>query len=295
MLVIEPKLKEVGSFTVRRSLPDRARRMVGPFIFFDHAGPTTLPAATDSDVLPHPHIGLATVTAVFRGALLHRDSLGSEQVIRPGDINWMTAGKGIAHSERTIDEQRGKDRDLHIIQLWAALPLEHEETAPTFRHYEKSTLPEVDAATVGAGHARIKLFAGDAFGATSPVETLSRLFYVELELEAGATLDLAAIGHEERALYVLDGNASLNGTPLRPATLNVLPDKNERAILAAASAVHAVALGGAPLEGHRHAWWNFVSSKKERIEEAKRLWRERGFAPIPGDTREFIPLPDDTR
>lgn len=292
ILVIEPKIRHVGPLTVRRSLPDRARRMVGPFIFFDHAGPTTLAAATNSDVLPHPHIGLATVTAVFQGALLHRDSLGSEQVIRPGDINWMTAGKGIAHSERTVVEQRGKDRELHIIQLWAALPLEHEETAPRFSHYDGRVLPRLEAASIGAGAARIKVFAGDAFGATSPVETLSRLFYVELNMDAGATLDLAAIDHEERALYLLEGNASLNGAPLTPASLTILPERSERAVLTAGSAVHAVALGGAPLEGHRHAWWNFVSSKKERIEEAKRLWQARGFAPIPGDDTELVPLPD---
>lgn len=284
-IVIDPKVKDIGGFSVRRSLPSAQVRMVGPWTFFDHFGPTTIAAGSNSDVRPHPHIGLATVTTLFDGTMHHRDSLGFDQVIKPGDINWMTSGKGIVHSERAVD--RARERHLHGLQLWVALPLAHEEDTPSFRHYEADALPSFDVAE----GARVRLLAGEAFGKAAPVETLSPLFYVELNVRAGASVDLSGIAHPERALLVMDGAASIDGEPIVQAHLVVLDATSQT--LRADSDVHAIILGGAPLDGPpRHAWWNFVSSSKERIEQARLLWRDGGFPRIPGDDTEFVPLPD---
>jgi redox-sensitive bicupin YhaK (pirin superfamily) len=284
-LVIPARARDVGGATVGRVLPSMKRRLVGPFIFFDHLGPEVLAPGSGMDVRPHPHIGLATVTYLFEGEMLHRDSLGSKQVIRPGAINWMTAGRGIAHSERTPAELRPIGSRMHGLQLWVALPTAVEETDPTFMHHPEDTLPEVDI-----DGARGRLLAGSAYGAISPVVTLSPLFYVEARLAAGGRLPLPD-DHEERAAYVVYGAISVGDTRIEERNMVVL-SPGPGAVLRAETDAHVVLLGGAHLDGRRHIWWNFVSSSKERIEQAKLDWKEERFAPIPGDSEERIPLPD---
>lgn len=282
-LVIRPHFKDLGGFQVRRSLPWQDRQMIGPFIFFDHLGPAEFEAGSGIDVRPHPHINLATVTYLFEGEILHRDNLGSVQPIRPGDINWMTAGSGIVHSERTPPEVRAAGHRVHALQLWVALPEKEEETSPEFTHYPAADLPTREDEGI-----RMRIMVGSAFGLTSPVRSHSPAVYVDIDLQLGAKLQIPA-EIPERGIYLVGGKASLNGHPIEPQTMNVLtPDKP--VVLTAQSDARLVLIGGEPL-GERHIVWNFVSSRSERIEQAKKDWREGKFAPVPGET-EYIPLPD---
>jgi len=257
--------------------------MVGPFTFLDQMN-GGFAAGEGLDVPPHPHIGLATVTYLFEGEIVHRDSLGSRQPIRPGDINWMTAGRGIVHSERTAADQRKLGSRLHGLQLWVALPLAHEEAEPSFHHHPGTLLPERDQEGV-----RLKVLAGTAFGMTSPVATLSSLFYVDAVMSAGSTLSLPS-EHEERAVYVIEGSVGC-GTERTAAGRMLVFVPGASVSLRADSQARVVVLGGAPLDGTRHIYWNFVSSSRERIERDKRDWREGRFPKVPGDEVEFVPLP----
>ncbi len=282
--VIVPKSHDIGGFEVRRVLPSIQRRMVGPFVFLDQMGPARLAAGSGLDVRPHPHIGLATVTYLFEGEIVHRDSLGTVMTIRPGEVNWMTAGHGIAHSERTDAEARKSPSRLYGIQSWVALPKMHEETAPAFAHHGSEALPVI----AGEGK-EVRLIAGALYGARSPVATLSELFYADVTLERGARLPVP-VEHEERAIYLVSGESEIAGQSFGPERLLVLKPGADVTVTAS-SPVRLLLLGGAPLEGPRHIWWNFVSSSKERIEEAKANWKAGRFAPVAGDA-EFIPLPE---
>ena len=278
----------VGGFKVQRILPYSQRRMVGPFIFLDQMGPEFLRAGIGLDVAPHPHIGLATVTYLFQGELLHRDSLGNVQMIRPGEVNWMTAGNGIAHSERTPPELRQTGSELFGLQSWVALPARDEECEPSFAHHGTEELPIIE----GEGK-RVRLIAGSLYGAHSPVATRSELFYADAALEAGARLHLPA-EHEERAVYVIAGSVELTSDDNAFNAGELLVFKPGEAITLRAGTVspaRLMLLGGAPLDGPRHIWWNFVSSSKGRIEQAKKDWQSNGFAPVPEET-EFIPQPE---
>jgi hypothetical protein len=276
----------VDGFKVRRVLPSRQRRMVGPFIFLDQMGPEILSAGRGLDVAPHPHIGLATVTYLFEGELLHRDSLGTVQAIRPGEINWMTAGSGIAHSERTPQEMRRFGSNLFGIQSWVALPQRYEETAPAFDHLGADELPIVE----GDGK-RARIIAGSLYGARSPLKTLSETFYADVMLETGARLSVPA-EHEERAAYLLEGSVEIDGATFEAGQLLVFKPGVEITLAAAAtSPCRLMLLGGEPMDGHRHIWWNFVSSSAERIDQAREDWKAGRFAPVP-DESEFIPLPE---
>jgi redox-sensitive bicupin YhaK (pirin superfamily) len=277
----------VDGFRVRRVLPSARRRMVGPFIFLDQMGPEVLRAGKGLDVAPHPHIGLATVTYLFAGELLHRDSLGTVQPIRPGEVNWMTAGRGIAHSERTPPGQRAAASDLFGVQAWVALPRRHEETAPAFAHHGAGDLPVVE----GEGK-RVRLIAGSLYGARSPVETLSEMFYADATVAPGARLNVPA-EFEERAAYVVEGAVAVEGddATFGAGQLLVLRPGAEVTLAAGdAAPARVMLLGGEPSDGRRHIWWNFVSSSEERIEQAKEDWRAGRFAPVPDET-EIIPLP----
>jgi redox-sensitive bicupin YhaK (pirin superfamily) len=285
-LVIEARARELGDgFTVRRLLPSTSRQMVGPFIFFDHMGPVGLDPGHGLDVRPHPHINLATVTYLFEGEILHRDSLGSEQLIQPGAVNWMTAGRGIVHSERSPTSARKTGPRVHGLQLWVALPTACEETAPTFHHYPAGDIPALDLPG-----ARVRVIAGSAFGATSPVKVWSELFCAEAELDSLAEVALPE-EHLGRAAYVVEGSIACDGQSFSPGTMLVLHRGGTPRITALDHA-RVVLLGGAPLDGERHIWWNFVSSSPERIDRARSDWRERRFGVVPGDEQEFIPLPD---
>jgi redox-sensitive bicupin YhaK (pirin superfamily) len=278
----------VGGFKVRRALPSAKRRMIGPFIFLDQMGPEVLRAKTGLDIAPHPHIGLATVTYLFEGELLHRDSLGTIQMIRPGEVNWMTAGSGIAHSERTPQEMRETGSELFGIQSWVALPRQDEVSGPAFAHHGASELPVIE----GEGK-RVRLIAGALYGARSPVQTFSEMFYADVTLQVGAKLPLPT-EHEERAVYVVEGSVEFtpgNGTF---DTGQLLVFKAGEAITLrpkTASTARVMLLGGEPMDGKRHIWWNFVSSSKDRIEQAKEDWKAGRFAAVPGEV-EFIPLPE---
>lgn len=284
-LIIDARKRDLGELSVGRVLPAVARRTVGPFIFFDHMGPVDFAPGAGVDVRPHPHINLATVTYLFAGEILHRDSLGSEQVIRPGAINWMNAGRGIVHSERTPPELRANGYHLHGLQLWVALPTAHEESAPTFTHYSKSELPEanVDGATV-------RVLAGDAYGLVSPVKTHSRVLYVDVILPAGVSIAVPL--ERERAAYVVNGDVTCGGETASGGRMLVF-SPGATPELRAMTDTRLVFIGGDPLDGVRHIYWNFVSSSLERLESAKSDWRERRFPVVPGDEHEFIPLPDD--
>jgi len=283
---IPGRARDLGDgFQVRRVLPAPQRMTVGPFIFFDHMGPVQLAAGHGMDVRPHPHIGLATVTWLFDGEVLHRDSLGSEQLIRPGELNWMTAGRGIVHSERSPTSARASGAHVHGLQLWVALPDALEAIEPAFQHVAADALPEVDV-----GGARLRVLAGSAYGVESPAQVHSPLFYVDARLAAGADLELP-MEHTQRALYLVGGAVACDGTTYGPGTMLVFqPGVAVR--IRALEATHMVLLGGAPI-GQRHIWWNFVASTAERIEAAKAAWRAGGFPSVPGDTAEFIPLPED--
>jgi redox-sensitive bicupin YhaK (pirin superfamily) len=282
--IIDARKRDLGGFTVRRVLPSAARRMVGPFAFFDHMGKVRFAPGTGIDVRPHPHIGLATVTYLFEGEIVHRDSLGSHEPIRPGDVNWMTAGRGIVHSERTAPELRHSGSDMHGLQLWVALPTAHEETAPAFHHHPAETLPERDERGV-----HLRVLAGTAYGLTSPVKTFSSLFYVDVAMPAGSELPLPS-EHAERALYVVEGSVTCGaGRAGSGRMLVFVPGAS--VVVRAESTARIVLVGGAPIDGERHIFWNFVSSSKERIERAKQDWKEGKFGKVPGDEVEFIPLP----
>jgi redox-sensitive bicupin YhaK (pirin superfamily) len=282
--LIEPRLHDLGGFNVARVLPHRLARHVGPFVFFDHIGPARFAAGQGIDVRPHPHIGLATVTYLFEGAMEHRDSLGSVQTIAPGDVNWMTAGRGIAHSERTPAAERAAGQAMHGIQTWVALPQHAEEVAPSFHHHPARDLPQIDLDGV-----RLRLIAGDAFGERSPVTTFSTMFYLAAEFSPAVTMTLPP-EHEERAVYATDASLLIGGVEVPVGRLAVLP-AGENVEIRANAATRALLLGGAPLDGERHLWWNFVSSSRERIERAKAEWKSGQFARVIGET-EFIPLPE---
>ena len=281
--IIAPRVHDLGGFQVRRAVPSIQARSVGPFVFVDHMGPAVFEPGRGIDVRPHPHIGLATVTFLWSGTIHHRDSIGSRQDINPGDVNWMTAGRGIAHSERTPAALRDGEHPLHGMQTWVALPKADEETAPAFHHHPAATLPQQRR-----DGAWLRVVAGRGYGEESPVRVFTDTLYVAIDLEPGAELALDD-GHRERAVYVLDGDAQLDGADLPPMHLVVL-DPGTRPTLRARSAVKAMLLGGEPLDGPRHLWWNFVSSSKERIEQAKQDWQAGRFEAVPGEV-EAIPLP----
>lgn len=284
-LLIEPRLHDLGDgFMVRRMLPFRLRRNVGPFVFFDHLGPVDLAPGRGLDVRPHPHIGLATVTYLYEGALRHRDSLGSDQVIRPGDVNWMTAGRGIVHSERTPAPERAAGQRMHGIQTWVALPQAHEEAAPEFLHYEAASLPETERDGV-----RLRVIAGHAFGLHSPVRVYAPTLYVDVEFAHAGAL-VVPPEHEERAVHVVSGDVRVDGAPVPVGHLLVLAPGRDVEITAT-DAARVLLFGGAALDGERFLWWNFVASSKQRIERAKADWLAQRLGQVPGES-EFIPLPE---
>jgi redox-sensitive bicupin YhaK (pirin superfamily) len=288
-IVLLPRTADLGDgLTVHRALPASERRLVGPFIFFDRIGPALLRPGSGLDVRPHPHIGLATVTYLFEGEILHRDSLGSIQPIRPGEVNWMTAGKGIVHSERTPIGLRAGGGALSGIQTWVALPGPYEETAPAFVHHEAAELPVLE----DEGK-RVRLIAGSLYGARSPVQTLSEMFYAEVTLDPGASLPLP-VEHEERAAYLLEGAVELvpSGGRFEPGRLVVFRPGSVITLRAEQAGARLMLLGGEAMDGPRHIWWNFVSSSRERIEQAKQDWRAGRYGSVPGDP-EFIPLPEE--
>jgi redox-sensitive bicupin YhaK (pirin superfamily) len=274
-----------GGFIVRRVLPAAAKRAVGPFIFFDHFGPVTETPGREHDVRPHPHIGLATVTYLFEGAQMHRDSVGSLQRIEPGAINWMTAGRGIVHSERKPDDLLDQNYGIHGLQLWAALPREHEEDAPSFAHTPASAIPQLQV-----GDATVRVLIGEGFGQRSPVQVFMPTLYLDVQLPAGGVFELPPL-YEERAVYAVDHALQVGGTALDARQMAVLSDGEAVRITAGPQAARLVVIGGAPLDGPRHMWWNFVSSRKERIVQAAEDWEAQRMGQVPGET-EFIPLPE---
>lgn len=285
MEILKGHVKDLGGgLTISRVLPGHPHQMVGPFIFFDQIGPVTIAPEQNVDVRPHPHIGLATVTWLFEGEMVHRDSLGVVQPIAPGDVNWMTAGRGIVHSERGDPAQRKSARRMSGIQSWIALPKAHEEDEPSFSHHAAATLPRIRVPGV-----EMRLIAGDAFGEKSPAPAVSRMFYLAAEFEAGATLTLPP-EHEERGVYLVQGNVLVSELSLPEKHLAFLPPGNE-VLIKAKSRSRLMLLGGEKMDGPRHIWWNFVSSSKETMERAKQHWREQRFPAVPGET-EFIPLPE---
>ncbi|PZF76781.1 hypothetical protein DK847_09920 [Aestuariivirga litoralis] len=284
-MVIVPRARDLGGFEVRRALPSARRQMVGPFIFFDQMGPALMQPGQGIDVRPHPHIGLSTVTWLFDGSIYHRDSLGSAQPISPGELNWMTAGKGIVHSERTAPPDLARARKVFGIQSWVALPKQHEEAAPAFDHVAAHELPVIDERGISA-----RIIAGSLYGATSPVKTHSELFYADVQMQAGTAVPLPA-DHEERGVYVADGEVEVAGQVFEAGRLLVFRP-GDAITLRARTHARLMLLGGEPMDGPRYIWWNFVSSSKERIEAAKDDWKQARFAIVPGDEKDFIPLPD---
>ena len=281
-ILIEPRQKDLGGFAVRRALPTRERKMVGPWIFFDHMGPADFPAGQGIDVRPHPHIGIATVTYLFEGEILHRDSLGSLQAIRPGDINLMVTGRGIVHSERETPEVRNSDHRLHGLQLWLALPEADEEVAPAFHHY-----PAADIPTTVVDDIPLRIMMGSAYGCTSPVKTFAKTLYVEAHLKAGQSLTLPDI--EERAVYVASGALQARDTEIPEFALAVFHSQSGVEVQATTESRIAI-IGGEHL-GKRYIDWNFVSSRQQRIAQAIADWKAGRFDPVPGDAEEFIPYP----
>jgi len=283
--VIVPRARDLGGFEVRRALPSAQRQMVGPFIFWDQMGPTQFPIGEGINVRPHPHIGLSTLTYLFDGEIMHRDSLGTAQPIRPGEVNWMTAGRGIVHSERTDSELRAAGATMFGIQAWVALPKASEEVAPSFAHLGSNALPTIE----GEGK-RVRIVAGTLWGKTSPVPSYSETIYADAILDTGAKLPIPA-EHEERAVYVAEGTVSVAGDRFDCGRLLVLHPGDEVTVQAESRA-RVLVLGGEPMDGPRFIWWNFVASSKEKIEAAKADWLARRFAIVPGDEQEFIPLPE---
>ena len=287
MIVLNGNPHDLGDgFVVNRILPQAGRRSIGPFVFLDYFGPADFAPGKGIDVRPHPHIGLATVTYLFEGSQMHRDSLGSVQAIEPGDVNWMTAGRGIVHSERTGPEIRARGHRMHGIQSWVGLPQADEEAAPSFQNVRMADLP-----TLARDGVELRLVAGRAFGLTAPVKVFSPIFYADVKLSAGAKLAMTD-DHEERAILVVEGTVEVNGTRHERGAM-ILLDKGEHAVLSASAPTRAMLLGGAPLDGPRHVWWNFVSSTHERIERAKAEWQAMRLGTIPSDDKEFIPLPPE--
>jgi redox-sensitive bicupin YhaK (pirin superfamily) len=289
-MVILPPVRDLGDgFEVRRALPSAHRRMVGPFIFVDQMGPTTFDAGHGLDVRPHPHIGLATVTYLLDGEILHRDSLGSVQSIRPGAVNWMTAGRGITHSERTAPELRAAGPSLYGLQTWVALPAAHEETAPAFSHHKAHEIPSIAAEGV-----TLTLIAGSSDGLISPVPTFSDMVYADIQLAAGARYQLKA-EHVERAIYVVSGAVAVAGQSggFKAGELVIFKPDAE-IVLVADGATRLMLVGGEPFPEPRQIYWNFVSSRADRIEQAKQDWRARRFPEVP-DESEFIPLPEEPK
>ncbi|TIR25605.1 MAG: pirin family protein [Mesorhizobium sp.] len=284
-LMVIPNAKDIGGFEVRRALPTAKRRLVGPFIFFDRMGPAILRAGHALDVRPHPHIGLSTVTYLFDGKIRHRDSLGTEMVIAPGDVNLMTAGRGIVHSERTPEELRGAPMSVSGLQTWLALPDGKEEIAPVFANTSVARLPEIDAGGVSG-----RIVIGEFFGLRSPVATASDTLYADLRLAAGASVQIPADA-EERAIYTLEGDVSIAGDVF-PAERLLVFKPGEEIVVSSERGAHFMLFGGASLGSQRYIWWNFVSSSKERIEQAKQEWKTGRFDIVPGDEEEFIPLPE---
>ena len=283
-VVIESKAKDLGEFEVRRVLPAEDRQRVGPFIFFDHMGPATFQPGTGVAVRPHPHIGISTVTYLFEGVIQHKDSLGFDQPITPGAVNWMTAGRGIVHSERSPEELKENGSRLHGLQIWLALPEEAQEIEPAFVHHPADTLPIVR----GPGW-WMTLIAGRAYGEASPVETVSETLYLAGELDAGAEIQLPD-GYTDRAVYLLSGEIEVDGETFAPGQMVVIR-AGASPLVRAVQASHMAIIGGEPIQGERELWWNFVSSSHERIERAKADWKAQRFDPVPGDP-EFIPLPE---
>jgi redox-sensitive bicupin YhaK (pirin superfamily) len=283
--VIVPRTVDLGDFSVRRALPSAQTRLVGPFIFFDHFGPAEFRSGRGIDVRPHPHIGLATVSYLFDGEIMHRDSLGTEVPIRPGEVNWMTAGQGIVHSERTGVERRASGGPLHGLQMWVALPAAKEEMPPAFAHHATEEFP-----VVRDQGKTVRVVVGSLYGARSPVSTTSETIFGDVMLKRGSNLPLEA-DHEERAIYVVDGAIDIAGDKFAAGRLLVFRP-GDRITVSADSDAHIVIVGGAPMDGPRHIWWNFVSSRKERIEQAKAEWQAGHFGKVPGDEIEFIPLPE---
>lgn len=284
--VIVPRARDLGGFEVRRALPSPKRQMVGPFIFFDQMGPAEFLETGGIDVRPHPHIGLATVTYLFEGEIHHRDSLGSDLAIRPGELNWMTAGSGIVHSEREDPQVKDHRRKLFGIQSWVALPKHAEESAPAFEHVGRDGLPVLEDHGVN-----VRVIAGDMFGARSPVKTASETIYADVTLEPGRTMPVDAT-HEERAIYTVGGTIEIAGESFEEGQLLVFKPGDNITVRATGSLpARFLVLGGEPMDGPRYIWWNFVSSSKERIDQAKEDWKQMRFDTVPGDAEEFIPLP----
>jgi redox-sensitive bicupin YhaK (pirin superfamily) len=282
--IVVPRARDLGGFTVGRVLPTATRQMVGPFIFLDTFGPGETLVTEKFDIRPHPHIGLATVTYLNGGRLVHRDSVGSFQEIVPGDINWMTAGKGIAHSERARPEDRGHTQPFGGFQTWVALPKDHEEAAPGFFHHGKGTLPEV-----GADGVSVRLIVGSLYGATSPVKTFSEMFYADVTMAPGTALPVDSV-HEERAVFILSGTVEIGGDRFEAGRLLIFRP-GDRLAIRALTAAKLMLLGGEPMDGPRHIWWNFVSSSKDRIAAAKADWAAGRFDKVFGDEEDFIPAP----
>ena len=287
MIPITGKAHDLGDgFFVTRLLPQIARRSIGPFVFFDYFGPVDFAPCKGIDVRPHPHIGLATVTYLFDGSQMHRDTLGTVQEIKPGDVNWMTAGRGIAHSERTGAEVRASGHRMHGIQSWVGLPQADEEAPPEFHHVGVADLPEREESGV-----TLRLIAGTAFGLTSPVKTFSPIFYADARFAPGGALHYSA-EHEERAFLVIEGEVQTGDVEVHGPGAMLALEAGEEVTLYADGPARVMLLGGAKLDGERHIWWNFVASSRERIERAKQEWKEGKFGLIPGDDKEFIPLPE---
>ena len=288
--VIVPRARDLGGFQVRRALPSAKRQMVGPFIFFDQMGPAEFVLGEGIDVRPHPHINLATVTYLFEGEILHRDSLGTEVPIRPGAVNWMTAGRGIVHSERTAREVKAREAKLFGLQTWVALPAAHEETEPAFAHHAEAELPVIEAEGK-----HVRLVVGSAWGLISPVKAFSDTIYADAALEPGASLPIDP-AHEERALYTVAGEIEIAGDRFPPGQLLVLRPGDMITVKNTGREPARFALvGGETIDGPRHIWWNFVSSRPERIEQAKAEWKAGRFDSVPGDAEEFIPLPEENK
>ncbi|WP_322867425.1 pirin family protein [Aquicoccus sp. G2-2] len=289
--LIIPRARDLGGFDVMRALPAPKRQMVGPFIFFDQAGPAEFLTGKGIDVRPHPHIGLGTVTYLYQGDFHHRDSLGTNQIIRPGALNWMVAGKGVTHSERTSSEARNGPHSLFGIQTWIALPEDREDMEPLFEHHGKETLPEIEGDGIHA-----KLILGTAYGETAPATLYSETFYLDVTLEAGARFPLPD-DHEDRGLYITQGSVTIAGQAFAAGQMMVFRPGDKITVAAGPEGARLMALGGATLNGPRHIWWNFVASSRERIEAAKEEWRANrwgeGLFDLPADDRdEFTPLPD---
>jgi hypothetical protein len=285
--VIIPRAHDLGGFEVRRALPAKERQMVGPFIFFDQMGPGEFLTGRGLDVRPHPHIGLSTVTYLYQGEILHRDTLGSTQPIAPGDVNWMTAGRGIAHSERTDAAKRDRANPLFGIQTWVALPRAQEEAAPAFVHHPAATLPVAEEAGL-----HLRLIAGTGWGMASPVAVSSPLFYADAVLAPGARVALPP-EHEERGAYIVQGAVDVGGTRFDAGRMLLFRAGDALALTAGEAGARLLLLGGAAMDGPRYLFWNFVSSSRERIEQAKQDWKAMRFGVVPGDEQEFIPLPEE--